>query len=171
MAAMRLCYLMKAEEVIHTPLWKRIICVHTQRLQKVVFSCPCPGEAFQGLSSPRCLQVPHVRWAGEGSKEGSEMGICIPSRAGRGEEGSYHPSSSHLLLLSWEKKFKRNRRFSLRKLCPCEIFWHRPVGFGSGPKPVWTESVPCECLGYSLGEGSLCSPPRGAPSYKMVALC
>lgn len=104
MAAIRLCHLMTAEETIQSPLWKRIICVHTQRLQKVVFSCPCPGEASQGLISPCWLQVPHVRWAGEGSKEGSKMGICIPSRAGKWEEGSYHPSSSHLCLLPWEKK-------------------------------------------------------------------
>lgn len=83
----------------------------TQRLQKVVFSCPCSRGASPGLSPPHWLQVPHVKRAGEGSKEGSEMRICITSKAGReGWRGGIILATSQLLL-PWEIRSKGKRGF------------------------------------------------------------
>lgn len=52
----------------------------------VLFSCLCSRGAFPGPSTEQWLQVPHVKQARGISKEGSEMRICITSKAQRGEE-------------------------------------------------------------------------------------
>lgn len=58
------------QKVIFSPLWERVVCVHTHRLQEVLFSCLCSRGAFPGPSTHQWLQVPHVKQAGGISKEG-----------------------------------------------------------------------------------------------------
>lgn len=90
---------------------ERVVCVHTHRLRSFL-TAPAPGELFPGPSTPRWLQIPHVKQARGISKERSETRICITSKAQRGEERNlpaYQPAPPS----SMRNKIKRKKRLSL----------------------------------------------------------
>lgn len=98
---------MAVQKVIFSPLWDRVVCVHTQRMHKVLFGCLCSRGAFPGPSAHHGFR--HPMWNRGISKEGSEMRICITSKAQRGEERKlpvYQPAPPPM-----RNKIKKKKRF------------------------------------------------------------
>lgn len=102
---------MTVQKVIFSPLWERIVCVHTHRgCRRCFLAASALGELSQDPAPISGFRHPMWNRPGESPRKNQKWGFVLPARHREGSKGT-SLSANQPLLLPWEIRSKGKRGF------------------------------------------------------------